>query len=388
MAEVKRPPRIDGTGSHYACVPRIIAEDARQHDLAHDECLIMGVIISAAMVADRERRFAGAMEAGGKDIDEVIRKDKAFARRWKWKRQAKLLGLPNVEAPQRKYIDRRGRDRLTYNRGNVNKRAAKAGSAGFGNGMKRERARTLGEHVTFRITRRALLCRAHLGTSGQHFLRLDEILDRLCHEITLRDFDSAPLIKIEYHGRDELVVTVFAHWLALPYVPVPLPWPMRSAPAVFLRLWLQTIPTGRHDRGYSSISELGERIRIFEPLRTVRRALSRAMEVINASFLKIALDTTGACRDAKTKNTAFKIDFFEKNKVSISNCIKRIRVPRDAAAIKPIKAPLLALNEMPDAEGEHSYREMRKEMEREAHSRAQELRRNRARRAAMAADNE
>jgi hypothetical protein len=385
MSEVKRPPRIDGTGSHYACVPRIIAEDARQHDLKADECLIVSVIIAAAMVAAREHKFARAMAAGRKTIDGVIAIDEEFDNEWKIKNRAKKVGT-FYPAPQRAFAKRGDYSdiRLTHKRGNLNKLTAKAGRDGFKDGMKRARARTLGEHVQFRITRRALLCRAHLGTSGQHFTRLEQILDRLEEEINVAGVEGPPLIEIADRSRDHLVVTVFTHWLAQPFVRVPLPWPMRSAPAVFLRLILQCLPTGSVERGHSHIIELGERVGVFAPLKAARRSLTRAIDAINAAIAQASIETDTECRKAKVKTPlAFKVEFFGKNRVQVSTWSRRIRA---LDKFKPVRA--VVLDHTPDAEGESDYDEMRKQLERDANSRTREFRRNRAHRAAVLADNE
>ncbi len=364
MSDAKKPPRIRESASHYGCIPRVIAGDARKHDLAPDECLLVAVLISAAMVAGRESKFARAMEAGRLAIEDF---DQDFIEEWDNKRRAKKAGT-FLPAPTRAIFDKRGKYRLTYKRGNLRKRIAKTGKTAFADAMKRERARwQFDADVSFRITRRALLRRAHLGTSGQHFDRLRRILKRLTRPILP---DVPPLLTELNSSGDDLILTVSRFWLAFPYARVPLPWPIRSNAAVHLLLALQCMPVDPRQRGQISVIELGERIAVIGSVRTVRRALRRAIEVLNARIKDISSATIDACDAVKLRVPVhFKIEFVGRTAVRINKSF-RYQVPDQTDPPKP--QPVF--DEF-DPEAEADYQAMRQRMQREAIQRQREERR-------------
>lgn len=370
MSQVKRSPRIRGDTSHYGCLPRIIAQDARQHDLAPDECLIMAVLISAAMVATREDNFAQAMKVGRKKIDAVVSFDEEFVEAWKEKRQAAKVGT-YMPAPERAVVSKRHKgDTTTYKRGNLSKLTTASGKAGFAAGLKLARSRIKPEGVSFRVSRRALLRRAHLGTSGQHFARLRHILDRLSSGLMLtgREIPMPPLISIDDHDGDELKLTVSGYWLTLPYVRVPLPWPVRSAPAAALLLVIQCLPVGSIQRGHIGIRELGERIGLFGPRAQTRRAIIRAMNVINVRIDDLSPETFVACEAAGFKiPVAYALTFVGKNAVRINerNQRRRIRVADESP-------------EVDDGAAEADYQAMRRQQIKDDLVRMKETKRRRA----------
>lgn len=363
-------PRVRDNDAHYVRVPRVIATDACNHDLEPDECLILATLVTAALRADQEGRFQRALAAGRESIEGAVAEADDFARDWNIRRRLKKQGQRHP-APQRLARTKsHGALTLTYKAPKLNKTTAAAGRKAFASHMKRERSRRLKDHVVFRITRRALLRRAHLPTSGQQFARLDRILDRLSEDVSHAGLP--PLVEIEEQSSGELLVKVNAFWLAQTYVQVPLPWPIRSGPATFLWLALHCIPTGRNSKGYSRITELGLRAAILGSRTQVRRALSRAVQVINLQIQKISIETIEACERAKINvPSGFRIGFPSNLTVRIVEGIRRFRAadhlepaPPNRIKIAPVFESQLQLPS-DDDEGERERRELHMRIQRE-----------------------
>lgn len=310
-----RAPLLNGRDSHYACVPRVIAADQRNHDLAPDECLVLGVLIAGALVAEQEDKFAAAKRAGKQRIDRVRARVRNHNKVWEKRNIATKNGQTPPPTPSRVVDFNFGVPKLSFKLGNVAKRTQRAGKKGFAAGMVEARKAPRSHGVLFMITRRSLLLRAHLATSGQHFRRLEVILDRLSRKID--GIDLPPPITIIDRTATLLDIRVSPQWLMPPYVRVALPWPMRSSSAATLLLVIHCLPISLADQGHIGICELGERIGLVTSRAQMRRALSRAVQVVNQRRRLISSETQENCNAAKIGVRAYVLDFIDKKSVRI-----------------------------------------------------------------------
>jgi hypothetical protein len=310
---------------HYGCLPRIIASDARHHDLTPAELAIMAALMSLARIATREDNFAYAMGHGKKPMGRVSDAAKQRNDAWDFVRRLRKQGI-NIPPPFQ--IDPWS-GQPDYKQGNLGRHIRIVGKKGFADGLKRARKRCRPEGIYFSISRKQLLRCAHLPRDGRTVLVLMRALEKFSAPILVGEREMPPLLMFEATP-DGLGIIMEGDWLKESYVRVPMPLPIRSAPATAMLLFIKCIPPKTlHNGGTSTIAELSARIGLGRLSRSQgRRGLNRALDVLNERLGNISEATTEACQIAGFKVPGgFKFEFVGKHQVRLMS--KRRQVPDD-----------------------------------------------------------
>jgi hypothetical protein len=253
---------------------------------------LVGVLCVAVRAYDQQRRERKA-------ADRERRQGHYHLERWKRKLE-----------PLKRYHETE-RDRPHLNKGTSVKRVAQMA-------YQRERKKIRPDDVITVLTSRYDILRsAGVSTDARNLKRVPEVLDRLLQWV-------GPMASPLFHwkeGDGKLQLEVRGQWLEPPFVLVPLPLPLRSSVATSLYLWALTIAGTRTPQRFQmkKVEHLCELIGISTSYGRAhaRRALNRAVDVLNEQLGKLRRDELARLRKPITIPVRYEITFLKDDYVRL-----------------------------------------------------------------------
>ncbi len=239
------------------------------------EFAVMCGLLNAARAATAQKHHEIAMRAGAKEIERERRRDEEFRAQWAETQKARQRG-ERAKAPTRR---QHGED--THTPEPLATSLRKAGGGAYARTMKRQRLRGAPDEIEIEVSRYKLLRHAGLDNGGANRRRLDAALNRLQHPILLGEEEwPGPLFPLQTQPDGPLKLLVRGLWLpARIFGRLPMPLPLKSAPALALYCFLNVIRSGPANRQGAAADNILHRLGISGA--KPKRALFRAMDVVN-----------------------------------------------------------------------------------------------------------